>query len=203
MVLTVKQLKTSLIGPIDLTLETGSCTTVSGPSGAGKSLFLRAISDLDESTGTVAMNGRTKEDHPAPLWRRKIAYVPAESGWWAEEVGDHFIDSPDLPDLLASVGLEEALSWEVSRLSTGERQRLALVRALQVDPDVLLLDEPTSALDPESVVQVEMLLKTRLEAGNAILLVTHDPGQPARLNAVSYRMISGRLSRDQAQGAAQ
>ncbi|MCV0426816.1 MAG: ABC transporter ATP-binding protein [Roseibium sp.] len=201
--LTVTRLKTSLIGPIDLSLEPGSCTTVSGPSGAGKSLFLRAITDLDESAGTVSLNGRTKDDYPAPLWRKKIAYVPAESGWWAEKVRDHFVDSPDLPALLASVGLQEALSWEVSRLSTGERQRLALVRALQLDPQVLLLDEPTSALDPASVAQVEALLKTRVASGNAILLVTHDPEQPARLNAIPRRMVSGRLLQDQHQRAAQ
>jgi ABC-type iron transport system FetAB ATPase subunit len=202
-VLTIEQLKTPLIGPIDLTLESGFCKTISGPSGAGKSLFLRAITDLDESEGRVSLNGKTRETFQAPEWRRKVSYVPAESGWWSERVNDHFIASPNLQTLLAAVGLQDALAWEVSRLSTGERQRLALVRALQLDPDVLLLDEPTSALDPASVTLVETLLKSRLTERCAMLLVTHDPAQPERLGAQRFRMEAGRLSVDKAQGAAQ
>lgn len=201
--LTIEQLKTPLVGPIDLTLESGACKTISGPSGAGKSLFLRAITDLDESEGRVSLNGKTRETFQAPEWRRKVSYVPAESGWWSERVSDHFIASPNLQPLLAAVGLQDALAWEVTRLSTGERQRLALVRALQLDPDVLLLDEPTSALDPASVTLVETLLKSRLTERCAMLLVTHDPAQPERLGAQRFRMEAGRLSADKAQGAAQ
>ncbi|MES0882744.1 ABC transporter ATP-binding protein [Roseibium sp. SCP14] len=196
--LTIEQLKTPLIGPIDFTLERGSCKTISGPSGAGKSLFLRAITDLDESEGNVSLHGKNREAFQAPEWRRKVSYVPAESGWWSERVKDHFADTPDLQSLLKAVGLQDALSWEVSRLSTGERQRLALVRALQLDPDVLLLDEPTSALDPTSISLVEALLKSRLTERCAMLLVTHDPAQPERLGARRYRMAAGRLSEDKA-----
>ncbi|WP_298959902.1 ATP-binding cassette domain-containing protein [uncultured Roseibium sp.] len=191
--LIIDELKTSLIGPIDLTLEVGSCTAISGPSGAGKSLFLRAIVDLDENSGTIKLNGRDRNTFPAPDWRRNVSYVPAESGWWSERVEDHFRPTSDLVELLAAVGLEEASGWEVSRLSTGERQRLALVRALQLDPEVLLLDEPTSALDPPSVAKVELLLKERIATGCAILLVTHDPEQPVRLKASCFHMAGGKL----------
>ena len=192
--LSLKTLQTRLIGPIDLDLAPATCVAVSGPSGAGKSLFLRAIVDLDENSGTISLNGRNRAAMTAPQWRRKVAYVPAESGWWAETVQEHFEETPDLGDLLAAVGLAEALSWEIARLSTGERQRLALARALQTDPDVLLLDEPTSALDPSSVDRVETLLRARLEAGCALLLVTHDPDQPTRLGARAFRMDAGRLA---------
>lgn len=193
-VLTLKQLKTPLFGPVDLELAQGACAAVSGPSGAGKSLFLRAIADLDDNSGQVALDGVSRSEMTAPDWRRKVAYVPAESGWWAERVDDHFQKAPELTGLLDAVGLSDALSWEVSRLSTGERQRLALVRALQTDPEVLLLDEPTSALDPPSVKRVEALLKERLASGCAVLLVTHDPGQPARFSARRYHMAAGKLS---------
>jgi len=193
-VLEIRDLKTPLIGPIDLVLEPGTCTAISGPSGAGKSLFLRAIADLDENSGSITLNGTERAAMSAPDWRRQVAYVPAESGWWAERVEGHF-DAPDgLDTLLDAVGLDEALPWDVSRLSTGERQRLALVRALQTDPKVLLLDEPTSALDPPSVEKVEALLKDRLAAGCALLLVTHDPGQPERFAARRYHMTAGKLS---------
>lgn len=191
--LTIRDLQTPLLGPINLQLESGECFAIAGPSGAGKSLLLRAIADLDVNTGTVALAGTNRESYQAPLWRRKVAYVPAESGWWADTVEAHFLSTPDLPELLKTVGLSDALSWQVSRLSTGERQRLALVRSLQLNPDVLLLDEPTSALDPNSVLRVEQLIKTRLEAGCAILLVTHDPEQPSRLGARRCYMDQGQL----------
>ncbi len=192
--LTIRDLKTPLIGPFDLDLAPGAATAVSGPSGAGKSLFLRAIADLDENAGSVMLNGVSRASLSAPDWRRKVAYVPAESGWWSERVEDHFQDTPGLGALLAAVGLENALGWETARLSTGERQRLALVRALQLAPQVLLLDEPTSALDPPSVQQVETLLSARLQSGCAMLLVTHDPGQPDRFGARRLHMEHGNLT---------
>ncbi len=187
-------MKTPLIGPIDLALHAGEAVAVSGPSGAGKSLFLRAIADLDESTGHVSLDGTEREAMQAPEWRRKVAYVPAESGWWADRVQDHFTETADLSSLLQQVGLADARSWEVARLSTGERQRLALVRALQAEPQVLLLDEPTSALDPPSVALVEVLLKEQLAAKRSLLIVSHDPDQPGRLGARRFVMDKGCLT---------
>lgn len=191
--LTIRELKTPLIGPIDLALHAGEAVAVSGPSGAGKSLFLRAIADLDESTGHVSLDGTEREAMQAPEWRRKVAYVPAESGWWADRVQDHFTETTDLSSLLQQVGLADARTWEVARLSTGERQRLALARALQAEPQVLLLDEPTSALDPPSVALVEVLLKQQLAAKRSLLIVSHDPDQPGRLGARRFVMDKGRL----------
>jgi phosphate-transporting ATPase len=84
--------------------------------------------------------------------------------------------------VLSSLGLpEEAKSWPIVRLSTGERLRLALVRALIIRPKVLLLDEPTAALDAASVAAVESLIATRIRAGLAVLWVTHDAGQARRI----------------------
>ncbi|WP_082837264.1 ATP-binding cassette domain-containing protein [Labrenzia sp. OB1] len=192
--LTIEKLRTSLVGPVDLALAKGSFTAISGPSGAGKSLLLRAIADLDLSHGSLMLEGTEREKMPAPVWRRQVSFVPAESGWWAEDVRDHFTDAPDLESLLEAVGLKDALCWQVSRLSTGERQRLALIRALQLGPKVLLLDEPTSALDPPSVARVEILMKDFTASGCAILFVTHDPDQPDRLGARHLYMEKGRLS---------
>ena len=72
-------------------------------------------------------------------------------------------------------------SWPIARLSTGERLRLALVRALIIRPKVLLLDEPTAALDAASVAAVESLIATRIRTGLAVLWVTHDAGQARRI----------------------
>ena len=85
------------------------------------------------------------------------------------------------------------MNGAVARLSTGERQRLALVRALVLGSPVLLLDEPTGPLDPASVERVEALLSERLEAGTILLIVTHDPTQGERLNAARFRMVQRRL----------
>ena len=76
---------------------------------------------------------------------------------------------------------EESEDWPIARLSTGERLRLALVRALMVGPKVLLLDEPTGALDPASVSAVEELVSARVRAGLAVLWVTHDVKQASRV----------------------
>ena len=69
--------------------------TVRGASGSGKSLFLRALADLDPSTGDVRLDGTARDDMPASDWRRRVTYVAADSGWWTERVGDHF-EAPDI-----------------------------------------------------------------------------------------------------------
>jgi ABC-type lipoprotein export system ATPase subunit len=81
----------------------------------------------------------------------------------------------------------------VARLSTGERQRLALLRALGPENRVLLLDEPTSGLDAENTGLVEALLRGRLSLGTAILLVTHDPEQATRMASRHLEVRGGQL----------
>lgn len=181
--------------PAHLELAAGDCAAVFGPSGSGKSLLLRAIADLDPNTGDVTLEDRVRESMPAPAWRRRVCYVPADSGWWADDVGSHFEDTDAATGFLYRLDLPAAaLDWPVERLSTGERQRLALIRALVLAPDVLLLDEPTSGLDAEATARVESLLHEIMADGAAILLVTHDPKQAERLAHHSYTMRNGRLA---------
>lgn len=194
--LAVAALQSSLAGPFDLQLEAGACAAISGPSGSGKSLFLRMVADLDPNTGDVRLDGASRATLPAPAWRRRAPYVAAESGWWRDTVADHF--APDRREasreLAARLGLpDELLAGPVQRLSTGERQRLALIRALVLDPPVLLLDEPTGPLDPDSIRKVEAELAARLAAGAALVIVTHDEGQAARLGARRFLMRDRRM----------
>ena len=191
--LRVAHLTTGLIGPISLDLGAGECVGIEGPSGSGKSLFLRAIADLDPNQGTVHLDGGPREAVTGPDWRRQVALVPAESGWWAETVGAHFAATPDPAPWLAALGLADALGWDVARLSTGERQRLALARALQTAPRVLLLDEPTASLDAAATEAVQGLLAREMQDGVALLLVTHDPAQAARLCHRRFAMHRGKL----------
>jgi len=193
--LIVERLQRLSFGPFALTVADGECVAIAGPSGAGKSVFLRMIADLDPHVGTVRLDAASREAMPAPRWRRLVTYVAAESGWWADAVAAHFGATIEpARALLPAVNLAvEALDWPVARLSSGERQRLALVRALVQEPRALLLDEPTAALDPDATAAVEALLRRVLQRGTSIVLVSHDPRQADRLAARQFRMEAGQL----------
>jgi ABC-type iron transport system FetAB ATPase subunit len=192
--LEAKGLRRLHIGPFDLVIEPGACVSVSGKSGAGKSLLLRMIADLDPHEGDIFLDGSSCSGMPAPQWRRRVTYVAAESGWWADSVHQHFHRDVDLHGLLPRVGIDpKVIDWPTARLSTGERQRLALLRALGPSNRVLLLDEPTSALDPDSVALVEALLRSRMDNGTAIILVTHDIDQARRMGIRHVRIQDGTM----------
>ena len=84
--LRIDALRRDRFGPFDLALAPGEACAVTGPSGAGKSVFLRMIADLDPSEGRVSLDGIDREAVPAPTWRRRVTYLAAEAGWWAETV---------------------------------------------------------------------------------------------------------------------
>jgi phosphate-transporting ATPase len=185
--LQVRDLRTNILKPASLSLSAGECIAVRGPSGAGKTLLLRAIADLDPNEGLVTLDGRDRSAIAGPEWRRLVGYVPAEPGWWADTVGEHFGEWTAALAFVRDLGFpEETKAWPITRLSTGERLRLALIRALTVRPKVLLLDEPTAALDAASVAAVESLIGTRIRTGLAVLWVTHDAEQARR---VAHRLL--------------
>lgn len=193
--LVVEGLRTKAGGPVGFSLRGGEIIAVRGPSGSGKSLMLRAIADLDPAEGEVTLGGIARGSIPAPEWRRRVGFVPAESGWWADRVGEHFADGAASRALIEALGIDPAaLDWEVRRLSTGERQRLAIARALALEPTVWLFDEPTAALDAEAARLVERVIVDGRDRGAAILLVTHDATQAERLADRSLFMAGGRLS---------
>jgi len=196
--LSVQGLRSGISGPFDLELAAGTCLAVTGVSGSGKSLFLRLLADLDPGEGRVLLDGVDRASVAAPLWRRRVPYVAAESGWWLERAADHFpAGRRDAARALAQrlgVG-PEPFDGEVRRLSTGEKQRLALVRALVLDSPVLLLDEPTGPLDPDSARKVEAVLLERMRGGTTIVLASHDPEQGGRLGAAAAMMRDRRLER--------
>jgi ABC-type iron transport system FetAB ATPase subunit len=194
--LELRALRSQLAGPLDLELAAGECMAITGASGAGKSLFPRLIADLDPSEGQALLNGRERRSWPPPAWRRHVLYNAAEPGWWAVRISEHF------PGVALAHAREMAplldlplrlLDAPVMQLSTGERQRMALIRALAAEPPVLLLDEPTAALDQDSTALVEEILAERLAAGTAILMVTHNREQAKRLGARHGQMVARQL----------
>ncbi len=181
--LAVSDLSVLNLSPVTLVLHAGQCAVLEGPSGSGKSLLLRAIADLDPASGAVALDGEDRGALSGPEWRRQVRYFSAEPGWWSERVGDHFTPSDEVSDLLDAFGLPaDAMDWTVERASTGEKQRLALVRGMADRPKVLLLDEPTSALDDATAKAVEQQLLARIRGdGAAAIIVTHDEAQAIRI----------------------
>lgn len=201
--LVLHQLRTRHVGPIELTVAAGECVCLRGASGSGKSLLLRAIADLDPHQGEARLDTRRCAATPPPEWRRQVALVMAEGQWWAQTIGAHFEDGCD-SDWLARLGLPAAaLDWEVARCSTGERQRLALLRTLMRRPAALLLDEPTGNLDEDSTARVEALLDDyRRTHAAALLWVSHDPRQAARVAQRRFLLEDGKLVEDDEGGRA-
>ena len=171
-------------GPYTFRIAPGQVVSLQGASGAGKTLLLRAIADLDLNQGQVRLGDMAREQIPAPIWRKTVAMLPAESFWWFDEVGDHFqVSGQAIETTLQQLGFElDVLNWEVSRLSTGEKQRLAIARLLQNKPRALLLDEPTASLDAENIERTETLLVDYCRQQQVPLLwVSHDPLQLERV----------------------
>ena len=198
-ILQVRNLRTSILKPASFSLSAGEAIAVRGPSGAGKTLLLRAVADLDPNEGLVTFDGRHRSTIAGPEWRRLVGYVPAEPGWWADTVGEHFGEWTEAIAFARDLGFpKETKAWPIARLSTGERLRLALVRALMMRPKVLLLDEPTAALDAASVAAVEALINARVRAGLAVLWVTHDAERAKRV-AHRHLVVEAGQVREEAQ----
>lgn len=195
--LNVRNLKRLTLGPIDLDVDAGQIVALTGPSGAGKSLLLRAIADLDPNEGDLSLDGESRDAMEASDWRRQVMYVPAHTGWWADVVEPHFegLGRDHVKAILHRLGLEStALGWQVANLSTGERQRLALARAVAHTPKVLMLDEPTSGLDAENATRAESLIQQVADDGAGVVFVTHDAAQAERLATQRLRLENGTLT---------
>lgn len=186
--LTVSGLKRLHIS-VSFDLQDGECVALQGPSGVGKTLLLRSIADLDPNEGTVKLDGTLREAMPAPAWRKQVTYVAAEPGWWCDTVQEHFTGWDDALPLVRRFGLSDDCGpWPIHRLSSGEKQRLGLVRALMLRSRVLLLDEPTSALDSASVAAVESLIAERIASGTSVVWSTHDNAQARRVGSRVFTM---------------
>lgn len=190
--LSVNALRYGGLGPVSLTLASGECLGVSGPSGCGKTRLLRAIADLEPWSGEVLLSGASPNTMDANAWRREVMWLPSESQWWGDTVGSgHFPMNREaaITGYLLELGFEpDVMAWPLSRLSSGEKQRLALVRALVRSPSILLLDEPTAHLDAENEKRVEACItRLRSEKKIGVLWVSHNLEQ---LDRVADRVLA-------------
>lgn len=182
---------------VSLSVSSGEVVCVSGASGSGKTRLLRAVADLEPHGGECMLGDVRQSETPANRWRAQVMMVPAESHWWHETVGEHFEVSQQgaLDEALEALDLpEDAKGWSIDRLSSGEKQRLALIRALMREPRALLLDEPTANLDSDSIRRVERWLLEIIERRELpTLWVAHDAGQIERVSNRHFRIRDGRL----------
>lgn len=191
--LKVSQLEYQFVGPVSFEINAAQAIGLSGESGCGKSLMLRAIADMDEHKGSVSLESKKATEMTAPEWRKKVALLPADSQWWFDTVGEHFVQ-PDI-NLLSRLGFDEsALSWSIGRISTGEKQRLALLRLLENKPTVILLDEPTANLDKNNTLQFESIVEDYINNNEACAIwVSHNVKQLERVAIKNYKLESGQL----------
>jgi len=193
--LKIHNLQVHTLHPLSFELFGGDCIGITGPSGCGKTRFLRVLADLDPCQGEIILQGQSIRKIKAYKWRRKVALLPTESQWWFDRVGDHF-DTYDI-DLLQLLGFEPSvMDWPVHRLSSGEKQRLALIRLLANHPLVLLLDEPTTNLDRHHIGNVETIIRHLLEEHRiCVIWVGHDRNQLLRVADQVFTIADSRLER--------
>lgn len=174
-----------LLDGLNLSLRNDGITTLMGPNGAGKSLTLRLLARLLTPTGGHVRECGLTEREVALVFQTPVMLrrsVKANLNHALKLGGIAAKQRPRrLAALLKMANLECAAHAPARKLSGGEQQRLALVRALAADPKLLLLDEPTASLDPQATLSIENLIRLTAAAGTKIVLVTHDIGQARRL----------------------
>jgi putative ABC transport system ATP-binding protein len=191
---------------VDLDVAAGETVAVMGPSGCGKSTLLHLLGGLDRaSAGQLWLAGQRidemSERGMAALRRDAVGFVFQAFHLMDELTAVENIELPALlagrspraarrraVELLGRVGLADRARHLPSQLSGGQRQRVAIARALTNEPQVVLADEPTGNLDSEATLDVLRLLETLHEAGQTVVIVTHD----SRIAATADRLISMR-----------
>ena len=194
------------VDEVDLDIAPGETVAVMGPSGCGKSTLLHLLGGLDRpSAGELWLAGRRVdqlgEKALARLRRDAVGFV-----FQAFHLMDELtaVENVELPALLAGkspraarrraselldrIGLADRAKFLPSALSGGQRQRVAIARALSNEPLVVLADEPTGNLDSAATLEVLRLFESLHEAGQTLVIVTHD----ARIAATADRLISMR-----------
>lgn len=190
----------TILGPVTLDLDGQGLTIIVGPNGSGKTTLLRVMHGVERlSGGTVRWSmeeARARERQAyvfqSPIMlRRSVAdnlHYPLRLSGMAR--GDA---APLVADWIARIGLAGHDQTQATRLSGGERQKLALARALIRQPEVLFLDEPCANLDGRATREFETLLLATRDSGTRIVMATHDLGQAKRLASDALFILGGRV----------
>ena len=186
-----------VIGPTDLVLKPEGPTIIIGPNGSGKTTLLRVMHGIERiNSGTVTWRQDDPSQHAfvfqSPIVMRRsvaenLAYplrlIKTPKANMRHSV-DHWLDR---------IGLSDVRQIPAMRLSGGERQKLAIARALIRKPQVLFLDEPCANLDGHATREIEALLQETCAAGTRLVMATHDMGQARRLARDLVFMLNGKV----------
>lgn len=198
-----------LFRDVSLSVNAGEDVAVVGPTGSGKTLLLRSLALLDPvDAGQILWRGEPISSSNVPSFRSRVIYLHQRTALLPGSVEanlrhpftlrvrrDKSFDRDRTVSLLAETGRNaEFLSRSDRDLSGGERQIVAIVRALQLDPAVLLLDEPTTALDPETTGTIEALVRRwrSASAERSAVWVSHDADQIRRVTRRAFLLPAGR-----------
>ena len=172
----------SAVNDVSFSIPTGQIVGLLGPNGAGKTTTMRMITGyLAPSEGQVLIDGVDITQAPVEA-KKKIGYMPESAPLYGEMIVEDYLkyiaqmygEDPEekVPALCAECGLKEVMSKNISELSRGNRQRVALAHALMHDPEILILDEPTSGLDPNQVEDVRAIIR-EIGKTRTVIVSTH------------------------------
>ena len=193
-----------LVGPVDLTLQGQGVTMVIGPNGAGKTSFLRmlhGIARLGSGSVTWACDQATARARQAFVFQHPIMMRRSVLGNLTYPLRLTGVSRSDAraraTTAAEEVGLADMLERPAPFLSGGERQKLALARALITKPDLLFLDEPCASLDGRATREIEDILTRAAAAGTRLIMSTHDMGQARRQGTEVLFLLNGTIHEHQ------
>ena len=193
------------VNDVSFSIPTGQIVGLLGPNGAGKTTTMRMITGfLEPTSGTVTIDGIDICENPVEA-KKKIGYMPESAPLYGEMIVEDYLvyiakiygQNPEekVPALCAECGLKEVMSKNISELSRGNRQRVALAHALMNDPEILILDEPTSGLDPNQVEDVRAIIR-EIGKTRTVIVSTHILSEVETICSRAIIISGGKLVAD-------
>lgn len=200
-----RQENQDILKDVSVSIDPGDYISIVGPSGSGKSTFLKLCCHLISPTqGMIRYKGKSIMEYDPMEFRRNVAYCFQTPYLFGQRVIDNIsfpysirnqkVDFNRVEELFSLFSLDKNyLQKEIQNLSGGEKQRIALIRTLLFNPEILLLDEGTSALDVDNTFIVENVIRSFNQKGTTILWITHNPKQSKRNANKVLTIDSGRI----------
>ena len=193
------------VNDVSFSIPTGQIVGLLGPNGAGKTTTMRMITGfLAPSSGSVKIDGIDISENSVDA-KKKIGYMPESAPLYGEMIVEDYLryiaeiygqnPSEKVPALCAECGLKEVMSKNISELSRGNRQRVALAHALMNDPEILILDEPTSGLDPNQVEDVRAIIR-EIGKTRTVIVSTHILSEVETICSRAIIISGGKLVAD-------